>query len=117
MKTKRKPDLYVGDIIDAIKKIEKYTKDFNFNNFSQDEKTTDAVIRNFEIIGEASKNISQETKKKYAQIPWTSMTGIRDKLVHEYFGVNFEVLWKTIKEDLPDLKEKISKITKDQRLF
>ena len=59
------------------------------------------MVRNFEIIGEASKNIPQEIKSKYTQIPWASMAGIRDKLIHEYFGVNFEVLWKTIKEDFP----------------
>lgn len=117
MKTKRKSELYIDDIFDAIKKIENYTESFNFDNFSQDQKTIDAVIRNFEIIGEAAKNIPREMKKKYIQIPWSSMASIRNKLIHEYFGVNFKVLWKTIKEDLPDLKEKISEITRNQKLF
>lgn len=112
MSIKRIAELYIDDIFDAIKKIEKYIEGFNFDSFSQDQKTVDAVIRNFEIIGEAAKNIPLEARKKYSQIPWMSMAGTRDKLIHEYFGVNFKVLWKTIKEDLPYLKEKISEITK-----
>lgn len=117
MTAKRKLELYIGDIIEAIKRIEKYAKNLSFGNFSKDQKTIDAVVRNFEIIGEASKNIPQEIKKQYSQIPWASMKGIRNKLIHEYFGVNFEILWKTIKEDLPPLKEKILKILGNQRLF
>ena len=114
---KRSEVLYIKDILDAINNIEDYTQTISFQKFSRDQKTIDAVVRNFEIIGEASKNIPQETKDKYVKIPWASMVGIRDKLIHEYFGVNFEVLWKTIKEDLPPLEGKISKITKDQKLF
>ncbi len=117
---KRDYILYLDDIIEATRKIEKYTKELTFNEFAEDSKVVDAVIRNFEIIGEASKNISTEIKKKYSNIPWKIMSGMRDKLIHEYFGVNKKVLWKTIKEDLPGVKPLITKVrkeTKEESLF
>lgn len=102
--------LYLDDILLAIKKIEKYIKGKTFVKFQFDEKTIDAVIRNIEIIGEAANNIPLEIKKKNSGIPWKEMIGMRNKVIHEYFGVDKEVLWQTAKENLPNLKELVKKI-------
>ena len=107
---------YLFDINDTINKIEKFCKGFNLAKFKQDEKTHDAVIRRFEIIGEAVKNIPARVKNKYKEIPWKEMAGMRNKLVHEYFGVNTEVVWKTIKHDIPDLKKKVDALLKNLKI-
>ncbi|MBU3925782.1 DUF86 domain-containing protein [Patescibacteria group bacterium] len=101
---------YINDIIDSIASIERFINDIDFKNFKNDEKTIYAVIRALEIIGESAKNISEDIKKKHPEIPWKNISGMRDKLIHEYFGVNKNVVWDTIKKDLPDLKEKIEKL-------
>lgn len=110
---KRDPRVYIDDILEALQRIESYTAGLNFDTFSQDSKTIDAAVRNFEIIGEAAKKIPEETKKKYSQVPWKTMSGMRDKLIHEYFGVNLKVLWRTIKEDLPPLKPVIEGVLRE----
>jgi uncharacterized protein with HEPN domain len=104
---KRDLRLYLDDILDAIEKIGNYVEGLSFEEFSADSKTVDAIVRNFEIIGEATKRIPLETKEKYPQIPWKMMAGTRDKLIHEYFGVNLQVLWKAVKEDLPPVKRSV----------
>lgn len=101
---------YINDIIDSIFNIEKFVGSMDFDNFKKDEKTIYAVIRALEIIGESAKNISAGIKKKHPEIPWKNISGMRDKLIHEYFGVNKNVVWETVKEDLPDPKEKIRKL-------
>ena len=107
---KRDSRLYLDDIADAIEKIENYVEGLSFEQFSEDSKTVDAIVRNFEIIGEATKRIPLETKDKYPQIPWKMMAGTRDKLIHEYFGVNLQVLWMAVKEDLPPVKGSIKSL-------
>jgi uncharacterized protein with HEPN domain len=107
---KRDVRLYLDDIFDAVEKIENYVNGFTFEDFSEDSKTVDAIVRNFEVIGEATKRVPSETKEKYPQIPWKMMAGTRDKLIHEYFGVNLQVLWKAVKEDLPPLKHSLKQI-------
>ena len=107
---KRDPRLYLDDIIEAIKKIDEYRECLTFQDFSKDNKTVDAVIRNFEIIGEAAKRIPSGIKEMYPQVPWKQMAGTRDKLTHEYFGVNLKVLWKAMNEDIPALKPKIEEM-------
>lgn len=84
--------LYLIDIKDAIEKIQKYTKSVDFKKFSNNNEKIDAVIRNFEIIGEAAKYISDEIKNDYDEIDWTDITGMRNILTHEYFGVDLNII-------------------------
>ncbi len=102
--------LYLKDILDAMESIEKFVEDMSFEKFKEDDKTTSAVVRKFEIIGEASKNVQEGIKQKYTQIPWKEMAGMRDKLIHIYFGVNYRLVWTAIKERIPQLKPLIKKI-------
>lgn len=97
----------IEDIIEALDRIFHYVKDLNYDGWMKDQKTIDAVIRNLEIIGEAAANVPQETQDLYVDIPWYQMKGMRNILIHEYFGVDNDVLWNTIKKDLPILKEKL----------
>ncbi len=85
----------------------------NYNDFVKDTKTVYAVIRALEIIGEAVKNISQEIKETYPEIPWRKIAGMRDKVIYEYFGVKLERVWEVIKKDIPTLKPLFEKILKD----
>jgi uncharacterized protein with HEPN domain len=96
--------VYVEDIIDAINNIGEYTKGLTYESFVSDKKTVDAVIRNFEIIGEATKHVPLSVRREYPRVPWRDMAGMRDKLIHGYFGVQLEVVWKTIRERLPEVQ-------------
>ena len=102
--------LFIKDIVDAIESIEKFVAGMNFEEFKNDDKTVSAVVRKLEIIGEATKNIPDEIKEKYLMLPWKEMAKIRDKLIHGYFSVDFEIVWKVVKEELPLLKPKIEEI-------
>ncbi|MFH0772083.1 MAG: DUF86 domain-containing protein [Candidatus Omnitrophota bacterium] len=95
--------LYLEDILGAIKAIEGFVKGMEFEDFEADDKTSSAVIKKLEIIGEAAKKMPDSIKKKYPAIPWKEMAGMRDKLIHFYFGINYNLVWKTIKERLPEL--------------
>lgn len=110
MKQGRDYSDYLEDILDAIRKAADFVGEMSFEQFSMDDKTVFAVIRALEIIGEASKNIPEWLKTDNADIPWREMAGIRDKLIHDYFGINLEVVWKTVKEDLPPLEQKLRKL-------
>jgi len=99
---------HLKDILDAIEKAEQFTEGMDFEKFSVDYKTRFAVIRALEIIGEASKKIPETVKRQNPNLPWREITGIRDILIHEYFGLNLKVIWKTLKEDFPVLKPAIS---------
>jgi uncharacterized protein with HEPN domain len=110
MKKERDIRLYLDDILEAINKIEKYTEDMDFEQFRKDEKTGDAVIRNFSVIGEAVKQIPPSIRNKYPDIPWQIIAGMRDKLVHEYFGIRYDIVWETIELRLPSLRVGIKKI-------
>jgi len=104
---------YVMDINAAIQKIEEFTKDATVEDFEKDAKTLFAVIRALEVIGEAAKKVPLSVRNKYTQVPWLQIAGMRDKLIHEYFGVNVKVIWNTIKEDIPPLKPVIKQIMED----
>jgi len=101
---------YIEDILSSILKIEQFIDELTFEDFKNDDKTVFAVIRALEIIGEAAKKIPQPLKDKYPQIPWREISGMRDKLIHGYFGVDLRVVWDTIKIDIPDLKPLINKM-------
>jgi uncharacterized protein with HEPN domain len=102
--------LYLHDIKEAVEKIETFTKGFTFEKFAEDAKTVDAVIRNLEILGEAAKHIPKRVKEKHPDVDWKAMAGMRNILAHEYFGVRMGIIWKTIKDRLPELKQKIEEI-------
>jgi uncharacterized protein with HEPN domain len=104
--------LYLNDIFEAIERIDTYVKGLTFEEFSKDTLVIDAVIRNFEIIGEATKHIPAEITIAHPNVQWKKMAGMRDKLSHEYFGVNIEILWKTAKNRLPSLKSTVKELLK-----
>jgi uncharacterized protein with HEPN domain len=107
---KRDTGLFIEDIINSIKNIEEFSKNLNKEKFSKDKLRQSAVIRQLEIIGEAVKNIPPTFREKYHQIAWKDIAGFRDILSHAYFGVNLDRVWNIIENDLPKLKEEISKI-------
>lgn len=106
----KSPLPFIKDIVDSIEKIEKYCQNITYEQFLQDDKTKDAVVRNLEIIGEAAKNIPDHIKEISSETAWKFMTGMRDKLIHEYFGVSYSTVWETVKGDLPLLKESIREL-------
>ena len=113
MRERRFIDVF-SDIKEASIRIKEYIKSLSFEEFLKDLKTQDAVVRNFEIIGEAVKFIPDYFKKKHSQIPWTKIAGIRDRLIHHYFGVNYEIIWTIIKEDLEDFEKNIDEFFSDE---
>jgi len=94
---------FINDICDALEKCLQFTEGMDYSLFAEDEKTIFAVIRALEVAGEAVKQIPVELRKEYPDIPWREMAGMRDILIHQYFGVNLEVVWKTVSMDIPQL--------------
>lgn len=109
----REQKIYLIDILDSALKIENYVAELSYEEFELDEKTIDAVIRNFEIIGEASRNIFKKLRDKYPEVPWGNMISMRNILSHEYYRVGLNVVWDTIKEDIPKIKYYIENILND----
>ena len=105
---------YLADTKEAVLRINAYTQDLTFEQFLEDKKTQDAVVRNLEVIGEAVKNISEESKSRFPQIPWKDLAGVRDKLIHHYFGVNFDIVWNIVKQELPELLSQLEEILKNE---
>ena len=100
----------IQDILRAIDKIESFVKGMTLNQFKKNEMVIDAVVRNLEVIGEASKSIPIAVRRKYPDIPWMKMGGMRNVLIHEYFGVDVKIVWRTIKKSLPILHEQLQQI-------
>lgn len=105
---------YLEDILEAVEKAEEFVEGIDYETFKNDDKTLFATLRASKIIGEATKKIPGTVKNNYPEIPWREMAGIRDKLIHDYFGVNIEVVWKTLQEDLPSLRQQIKRILEQQ---
>lgn len=109
-KKNRSDNLYLEDILSAIDKITEYIKECDFQKFKSDSKTVDAVVRNFEIIGEAAKKIDDRIKSKYPEIPWSEMYYLRNRITHDYFEVDVEIIWDIAVNYLPENKKQIKKI-------
>lgn len=104
---------YIQDILDSIKDIEVFIAGMDFNKFKDDKKTINAIIRSLEVIGEAAKKLPDEIREKYSDIPWRNIIGMRDKLIHEYFGVDEEIIWKVASEEIPALKFSTQEILRE----
>ncbi len=117
MKAKRDPKIFLGHIMESIDRIENDTIGLSEVGFSGAPTVQDAVVRRLEIIGEAVRNIPESFRSEHPEIPWKKIAGMRDVLIHEYFGVDMELVWKIVKKDIPKLKKQISKlISRQQRL-
>ena len=103
---------YLEHILMAIAKLKEYTKNKTFSEFQKNSLLQDGVVRQLEIIGEAAKQLSLNTKEKAIKVPWKDIAGMRDKLIHAYFGVDVVAVWKTAMEDIPSLEKEIKKIRK-----
>ena len=104
---------YLHDILDAVNDVESFVEGMSFEQFEKDRKTLNAVVRSIEIIGEAAKNIPVDMREKYGKLPWKKMIGMRDKVIHGYFGVEIKTVWNTVKNDLPPLKQLVQKMLRD----
>lgn len=115
MKKIRKDNLvYVDDILSAIKKINKFCKGIEKYDFMKNELLMDAVVRNLEIIGEASSKLTTSFRERYKEIEWRKIIGMRNRIIHAYDTVNFEIVWDVVREDLPELRKKLKAIISAQ---
>jgi uncharacterized protein with HEPN domain len=100
---KRHPDLLIEDMRAAIQKIERYTSGMDQQLFRQDEKTIDAVVRNLEVLGEATRQMPEDFTTRHSHLPWRQIAGLRNRIVHDYIGLDLEIIWQVIRHDLPQL--------------
>jgi uncharacterized protein with HEPN domain len=107
---KRDYKLFIKDTISAMKSIEEFVEGLSRDEVREDDKTSSAVIRKFEIIGEATRHVPDNLKEKYPDIPWKRMAGMRDRLIHAYFGVDYRLVWEAIKIDIPELKPRLQEV-------
>ncbi|GBD95736.1 MAG TPA: DUF86 domain-containing protein [Nitrospirae bacterium] len=105
--------LYIKDILQNMSDAEDFISGISYEQFTNDQKTLNAVLRSIEVIGEAAKNIPDNIRNLYQDIPWREMAGMRDKVIHFYFGVDKEVIWFVVKERIPDLKPVISRLLRE----
>jgi len=100
----------LGDILEALRRAETYSAGQSYDQFLADTKTQDAVIRTLEIVGEATKGLSPALRERHPEIPWKNMAGLRDKLIHDYFGVNIDIVWEIVRDELPSLSVQVAGI-------
>lgn len=112
--SEREPKLLLEDIVESIDKIIAYTEGLSYDEFVMDEKTLDAVVRNFEIIGEAAVRLPETVKEKNTNVDWHQIRGFRNRLIHHYFGIDYEIIWDVINDTLPTFRSQINKILEDQ---
>lgn len=112
---KREFILYLEDMLQSMERIEEYLGNIDFGKFKQTYIVVDAIIRNFEIIGEASKNVPIEVQEKYPEIPWKKMYGLRNLISHEYFGIDYEMIWEISKNNLPQNRLDLLEIIKNEK--
>jgi uncharacterized protein with HEPN domain len=98
---------YLADAAEAMRRVVVYTDTLSYRDFETDTKTQDAVIRNLQVLGEAVKRLSSETRRAYPDLPWREMAGLRDKLVHDYFGTHLSIIWAVARQELPELLPRI----------
>lgn len=110
---KRDYKLFIKDLLECINKIEDFVNEMSFDEFMKDEKTKSAVVREIEVMGEAVKNIPSSIRERYKDIPWNQMAKTRDKIIHFYFGVDYEIVWRVIRERLPKIKPSLKKMLKE----
>ena len=106
--SKRDRSLLLEDMLESVEKIERFTDEMDYSSFIEDDKTIDAVVRNFEIIGEAANRLGKDFHDKHSEIEWSRIRGFRNRIVHHYFGIDYEIVWSIIENDLDDLKEQIT---------
>lgn len=104
---------YITDIVNSINEIDEFTADMDFEKFSYDKKTINAVIRSLEVMGEAAVKIPQNIRERFDEIPWKRMDGMRNKLIHEYFGIDIEIVWEVCTKEIPLLKPLLEKMLKE----
>lgn len=110
---KKDPKIFLLHMLESISNIEKWTKNISQEEFFDDTKTQDAVMRKFEILGEAVRNIPKDFRNTYSHIEWREIAGMRDMLIHEYFGVDLGIVWHTTQKDIPRLRKKIEDIIRE----
>jgi uncharacterized protein with HEPN domain len=106
---------YLEDILESCGKIERYTAQLSFDQFVEDEKTYDAVVRNLEIIGEAAKNVPEDIRRRYPDVEWRKIAGLRDVIAHEYFGIDDDILWDIIQNWICSLRAELRRIVETER--
>ncbi len=113
--SRRAAPLLLEDIWEAVEKIERYVAGLNHDAFVTDDKTVDSVVRNLEIIGEAANRIPKDFRTRHSEIDWRKIIGLRNRIVHDYFSIDIEIVWEIVQKDLPILKTKLSRLRRENK--